>query len=517
MLRGVQRRFAADDPHRAPDLERSSDWVDGLRTQGFSVTEAPLHLTGGLPEDLESLAENFARLRLESQIQSLMPAARQTAGKKRDHQIHVRPLRSRLHSALTIPVNREDALILVDDAVIDLIGDLVRLMAATWPASDFDSDDPPLLSLPDAVRVARVAVGSIRWNGALWQPIQIDLSPNREEFASVVSTLAILFVLAHEMGHAELHLPSATAVVPHDDPAREGEADTFAYRTLHTHLTATGGSFFGYEPATVTDLVLLGARCALEILGLADRARMVRPGRTHHVPLERVSALQVADKGGRMDSPMQAWVTRFFAAIAAPVRVNAMPLSRIVASTPQLAFAKTYDADVLAELDEIDAAETVLHAPMLTLLHSLSDAIPLDMSKVPHEVARAAANADRTFASAAGQQSVGTDAWIRSAAGYIWLVDVLLGGRTQREATETLHPAPATRFADWALWLADSCPPSLEMTTMAALAILRDEGPDAVAKELTQSKLVDEVRHWVQIPASSHLLQASDSVSMDGS
>ena len=533
----LRAELEADDPRRAPGLRSALTfaqqlsahplllaWLDDDNEQrppaDLSVTVAPAAELPADDAEAERVAHGWMRQRLEQHLTALLPALQQVAGAAgNDLRLHVRPLRSRLTSAFTLPTGG-DTLILFDDAVHDLIYSLTRLMVATWPSprvgtADRDPRRPALVPMPDAVRIARAELGSMRWHGALWEPIRVALPPDDARLASLVAQLAVQFVLAHEVGHGVLHHRRATPIAAHDSPTRERAADRFAVQTLRTMLhsgqpdsrnRSTQGrpdaadAREDNEQRALDDLLRLAVRSAVEILGLVDHVRLVRPASSHPRPVERLQAA-LAD-GQLLPSPraphrLERYADHFFGALHEMTTDSRLLLPAVVAHLPALSLARDYSDDDLAELSALDAAETMLHAPLPSLLDVLADLLLPVNGSPPLPVQAACARADILLGRDPHRRPLGTTAWLRQAAGYLWLVDVLLGDRPEADVTAALQPTEATRFVDWAPWLEAAVPADYLLPAMAALAVLRDHGLDAPGPELTDSGLLTAVRCWL--------------------
>ncbi len=214
-----------------------------------AVADLVATVTGKLPaatvatlvvKAAEHGAEALVRYRLEHLAREVLPAAR-SCGVDRPVEIHVRPLRSRLHAALTLPAG-DGALIVIDDAVHDLTMSFARWLTACWaPPHVTPGVARPPVALYDAVRVVRAELGAVRWNGALWQPVVPTLPDESRMFAAMLGELAMKFVLAHEIGHIALgHLDRGE----HDDAgnrARELQADAYAARVFAGGCAVCGG------------------------------------------------------------------------------------------------------------------------------------------------------------------------------------------------------------------------------------------------------------------------------------
>jgi hypothetical protein len=176
----------ADDPRRAPSLDSSQQWLAAMYNSGLDTSEE------GQPNSVEDSAEALVRGRLELMTREMLPAIDRVHPGS-DQVLYLRPMRSRLHAAMTFATN-DGGLILVDDAVHDLTISVARWITASWGLrSDGPSSEvvPPAVPLYDAVRVFRAELGSVRWNGSLWQPVIAEHTVEAHSLAALLGELAV--------------------------------------------------------------------------------------------------------------------------------------------------------------------------------------------------------------------------------------------------------------------------------------------------------------------------------------
>jgi hypothetical protein len=474
----LKQALDADDPTRASSLESHDRWVMAL-----STGPGPEPVDDAVVEDL---AERYSRHRLEQLLGELLVA--DDTPQQAPRRLHVRPLRSRLHAALTVPVTARDALVLVDDAVHDLTHSVTRWMVACWaPPTTRAPVGEPAVPLADAVRIVRAELGAIRWNGALWQPFTCVLDDDSRGLAAVIGNFALQFVIAHELGHVRRgHLAVART------EEIELEADAFAARTLRTLVRSHGPTDQG-AAAEVDALCRLAIRVALGVLHLVDDTYLVAGD--EHPPADQrfAAACHTAGLTGA-PQPLERPAELFFEALTNMVLSVERPITEVTSSS--VALARPYPEAELAELAALDRAEALFHIPLPWLLDALGTDTLAGSGPPPAAVTAAAERADRLTANA-GLQSVGTDRWIRFAAGRWMLFGRALGELTDNELQATLHPAPATRFCDWASWVERQTCSEWHGVILAALLVYAREGADVEGAAMTGSGLLSAVGAWL--------------------
>lgn len=179
-LRMSSGRATADRLYAALKLQLAPA---GMAGRAASATSSELWVAAALlgghigPELLDAAPETVAEQVVEHRLErlflglwlSLDDELTATVGT-----IHVRPLRSAVHAAFTLPLDN-GGLIVMDDAAYDLTHTAATVMMASWGSPDaaVPGGAPPPVPFNDAVRVLRAELGSMRWNGALWQPVRV--------------------------------------------------------------------------------------------------------------------------------------------------------------------------------------------------------------------------------------------------------------------------------------------------------------------------------------------------------
>jgi len=389
-----------------------------------------------------------------------------------------------------------DAVIVVDDAVHDLTMSVARWITASWasPSEPSPRAAPPAVELYDAVRVVRAELGSVRWNGALWQPVIVALPDESRWFAAMLGELALKFVLAHEIGHIALgHLDRDH----HDGPggfAREQEADAFAARVLRMHISDTAGGQARADE--INGITRSAISVAFGVLDAVTSTFLVR-GDEHPPADERFAA---ACEGCGLDSDQAAIERpgRMFFEHLDGLAIGGVPaLVEIVEQSIGMRFARPYDVAERRALDSIDRIEGLFHTPLPALLDVLAAlALPDGDLNPPSEVLAAARRAEQLNAGD-GTGPVAPDIWIRLAAGRWWLLDRLLADRDPAVIDATLRPAPGTRFCDWARWVERDCPEDQRGVVLAALHVYATAGPQPEGTALYEARLPEAVSAWL--------------------
>lgn len=487
LLAGLAEALNADDPRRAPSMESEQRWLASALSSALLPTARMEH-----GPKAEQAAEGVVRHRLELMVEEVLPAVRRCGGGS-DGSLHIRPLRSRLYAALTLPAG-EDAVIVVDDAVHDLTMSVARWITASWASpSEPPNEAPPAVELYDAVRVVRTELGSVRWNGALWQPVVVEFSDESRWFAAMLGELALKFVLAHEIGHIALGHLDRDRHDGTDALVREQQADAFATRVLRMHIDDTAGGQAG--AGEVDGIARAAISVALGVLDAVTSTFLVR-GDEHPPADERFAAVceacglgseQAVERPGQM----------FFEHLDGLVIAGIPPLVEIVEQSTAMRFARPYDAAERRELDSIDRIEGLFHTPLPALLDALADLALLDGGLRPPSEVLAAARRAEQFNVGERTGPVPPDTWIRLAAGRWWLLDRLLGDRDPAAIDATLRPAPGTRFCDWARWVERDCPEDHRGVVLAALHVYATAGPQPEGTALHESRLPEAVSGWL--------------------
>jgi hypothetical protein len=427
-------------------------------------------------------------------VEEILPSVNRQSAE--DLALYVRPLRSRLHAALTLPVE-QGGLIVIDDAVHDLTISVARWITASTAAFDGESTEMeihPAVPTNDAVRVLRAELGSVRWNGALWQPVVTRLSKESRLVAAILGDLAMKFVLAHEIGHLVLGHLRREPGGPGGIRSREHDADAFAARVLQGHLRER----LGGEDSDVGEIDAI-ARSAIRVaLGTLEAvsAAFLVCGDEHPPPAERFRAACEAGclaEGGAIERPAEL----FFDRLERLVLCGEPSLVDLVDHSASMWLARSYDAAECSELNRIDRIETLFHAPLPTLLEALADlALPPGELRPPPEVLAAARSADALNAGGS-LPPLPESTWIRIAAGRWWLLDHLLEERGPADVEATLQPIPGNRFCEWAGWVEHSCPEQIRGVVLAALHVYATAGPRPEGSELTAAGLDVAVGAWL--------------------
>jgi hypothetical protein len=397
--------------------------------------------------------------------------------------IHIRPLRSALHAAFTLPLGN-GGLIVIDDATYDLTHSAAMLMMASWGRGDPTSPDgtPPPLPFNDAVRVLRAEIGSMRWNGALWQPVQVVLSEAGRGTAAVLSDWAVCFIIAHEIGHLALgHFDRNSEASYVRTRLEEHAADVFAARALLSHVFASHP-----DPAPhrvdLTAVVRTAIRLALGIVHVVSTTYLVA-GDDHPPVTSRLAEISDAVMPGLSTQVAERPIEQLFEAMDNLVLATVPPLSAIVADRPALALAAAFTEAEVAELDSLDRSEAMFHSGLPNLLYALGDAVLGESERsFPQAVLDAAKRADEINCTDRDIGPLPAASWVRFAVGRWWLREEIVDSRPRAEVSAALSPPSATR--------------ELLGIALAALLVYAQHGEDADGVALTESGLIAEVRRW---------------------
>jgi len=479
------RALAAEGPGRAASTESAELWR--LLADGASPPIAESE------RGAEDMAAEVVTRRLELLAEPIVTALAWSGAPARGV-VYIRPLRSRLHAAITMPAG-EGSLIIVDDAVVDLTHSVVRWMFACWaPLGGSQPDRGTPIPLNDATRIVRAELGSVRWNGSLWQPVIPALAESSRGFATVVGELAIQFIIAHELGHIVLGHVSGP---PESRGATaELDADRIAVEALRGIVRPDDP--YDLPSAQECDaLVRLVVTVALGVTGLVSATYLVA-GDEHPSAEERVmSACRLGGVAGPAQ-PLERPAEMFFEALDGLVLSSEPSITALVEASPRMSMARAYRESELAELVAIDRIESLFHAPLETLLGALGEmALGEIQSGTPDEVTAAARRADVINMGQGGARPVPTQQWIRCAAGRWWLMEWLLASRASHEAELTLAPAPGTRFCDWGRWVETVCPEDLVALVLAALHVYVRHGPEAEGLAMGLAGLDTAVARWL--------------------
>jgi len=444
----------------------------------------------------EDLAEHVARGRLDLYLREVVPFL--DLGNLRLDDIHVRPMRSGLHAAFTLPL-ASGGLIVVDDAVHDLTHSASTLMMAGWGPAPEDAPTGGARSLPffDCVRLLRLQLGALRWTGEVWQPVDVRLPEHDRGTAAVLSTWAVQFVLAHEVGHLALgHVPSGDSTLPRRTATEEHAADAFAARALRRMVRA-GHPEPGEVHVELDALVRVAIRLALGVVHEVSTTYLVT-GDDHPSTAARMAALAAGEMHDVPPQPLEQPAEVLFQGVTAATFTSAPPILDLVEAQPAMSFAMAYSPEALARIDELDRLELITRSPLPTLLQHLGSAVVDTVGDEPPETVFAAARrADEISLADGATGPTPADTWVRRAAGRFWLFDDLLGRLEPEQAEATLRPPPAARFSDWALRVDAACPPELLAAALAALLVYVQHGPDADGHAMRDAGLLDEVKGWL--------------------
>lgn len=486
---------------RSSSANNSLEWIRE-RVPDENINSRPLeNLTSGAGQGgvSEAQAEELLRFRIESDCRAILPSVTAIAPSSTANVLlHLRPVRGRLHAAFSTQFGT-DALVVVDDAINDLTMSLAKWMMGAWgsprePESERDGPPGPPLPLADAVRCARIELGSMRWNGALWQPIRLDLPLAGWSFAELVATFARRFVLAHELAHISLgHTGGNESVATgdaHGDPQKELQADAFAARVMIDAMRRDGLDASNDDQAG--GVACLAIRCALETIALTDDAFLVRSESHPSVAERRLVAF--GEVGLPSSHGLEAPADYFFTAMSSTSTSTDLPMSSIVAAFDELSFAMEYSDETLAELDRIDHVEALFHVPLQSLLSGLG-AIILEgeVDRLTPAVKIASERANALVQGEGGAAGLPASEWMRLAAGHFWLNEILLAECDADQLSETLSPPGGRRFCDWAVWVDDACPEGTVGVVLAVLSIYARNGVDAGGDVLLQSGLLEAV------------------------
>lgn len=445
----------------------------------------------------ETLAERVARGRLERYMQDVAPFLG-------DHgdvllgDVHVRPMRSGLYAAFTLPLT-SGGLIVVDDATHDLRHSAATLMMAAWgpPPEQARGGEARSLPLYDCVRLLRLELGALRWGGKLWQPIDVRLPEADRGTAATLSRWALQFILAHEVGHLALgHVASGGSSVPRRTASEELAADAFAARALRRMVRA-GHPDADEVHAELDALVRVAIRLALGVVHAVSTTYLVT-GDDHPPTADRMASLATGEMRVLAPQPLERPAEILFQGVESAALSSDVSLEALVAAQPNLSFAAPYPPEAFARMQELDELELITWAPLPTLLSVLGDAVAGAVGEAPPPAVLAAARrADDMNVAEGDTEPVPADAWVRFAVGRWWLFGDLLARRSSDEVASTLRPPPATRFTDWATWLDAICPPDLLAAALAALLVYVQYGPAADGRAMRDSGLLDEVARWL--------------------
>lgn len=214
--------------------------------------------------------------------------------------------------ALSVPVPGRGVLVLVNTALLDLLGTVLKIMTGALP----NYGTPPLLTSEQASYALAEAVNAYLYgNGAVEARRLPELSGQRAALVSLMARRGTQFVLAHEVGHLLAgHLLHARRRTDHHTPVgaldaqsvgwpREHEADRVAavimLRTLddlgHRELEA-------HEPCLV-GAVLLVLFLHEVIDRLADELGLTVPFAGNHPPPVRRIQTLVEHLAGHVRTP----------------------------------------------------------------------------------------------------------------------------------------------------------------------------------------------------------------------
>lgn len=487
---GLRAALEAAGPGRAGSATSAELWM-----QAALLGTAPPGPVG--THDAETLAESVVRGRLEHSLGEIVPFLGDLGG-VHPRDLHVRPLRSGLHVAFTLPL-AAGGLIVVDDATHDLTHSAAKLMMASWgPPEQTRGRAARSLPFYDCVRVLRLELGTLRWAGELWQPLDVCLPDADRGTAAVLSTWAVQFIVAHEVGHLALgHVSTGGESLPRRTADEEHAADAFAVQALRRMVRAghPDADTFHVE---LDALVRVAVRLALGVVHAVSTTYLVC-GDDHPSTAERMAFLAAGEMRDVPAQPLEQPTEILFSGVDSAAFTAAPPVGVLVREQPNLAFAASYPPDAIARIDELDRLELIARAPLPTLLSALGTAVVEAVGgPPPPEVLAAASRADEINLADGDTVSVPADAWVRCAAGRWWLFEDLLARGSPEEVTATMQPPAATRFADWATWLDPVCPPDLHATALAALLVYVQYGAEADGHAMRDSGLLDETRRWLR-------------------
>lgn len=488
---------------RAGTSTSASRWIEERFRDAYrelAVTVSPLR-----PVDAEATALDLATRRLEILARELVDhhPAFATSG---PDQFSIVPMRSGLYAAFTVDTV-DGPVVVVDDSLFDLTDMLADLLLGTLTRQHLTSLDDQgnehsatMLTEPEAARLFRAALGSMRWNGSLWQPVVVTLPSDVRYFARVVSHTAAAFVLAHELSHciergrvpdkATVGSESAmlAARTAHDDTCREFAADRQALEAIRS---------WGRSTDVTEDVLRAAVRVAFAVMAHVEAVHVVAPTATHPPTEQRICRLLGPPEAIATDTiewslgsvlrRLPHWSIR-----------SSGTIRELVTNHLSLRWAAPYSADELGELDTIDGAEEVLGWRLPDLLHMIGYDTAPRHDPAPRPVVEAAKAAREQLKVDAddGPQDAPSVAAIISVAVGRHLLWRSLEALPAAERAATMQPAPGTRFVEWALWVERDCPDDEVLPILAALAAYRDFGEQADG--LPQGVgLIEAVADWL--------------------